>query len=101
PRLEASDLIDSVFAIRQALSAPICAKPTTSFLFLPPPLEVLPVVGCDEDDLPLSSPQPASGSRKTTQVSIEIRVSMACLLRLVAGLAIVRVSAMLAKEVLV
>src|ERR1041384_4486902 len=32
PRLAASDLMDSVLAVRQPLSAPICEKPTTIFL---------------------------------------------------------------------
>src|SRR5215467_10687537 len=35
PRLAASDLIESVFAVRQPLSAPIWENPTTTF-FLPP-----------------------------------------------------------------
>src|SRR5215831_18403996 len=35
PRFAASDLIDSVLAVRQPLSAPICENPTTIF-FLPP-----------------------------------------------------------------
>src|SRR6266481_608506 len=34
-RLAASFLIDSVFAVRHPLSAPICENPTTTF-FLPP-----------------------------------------------------------------
>src|SRR5437868_4599500 len=32
PRLAASDLMESVLAVRQPLSAPICEKPTISFL---------------------------------------------------------------------
>src|SRR5882762_10345849 len=31
PRLAASDLMDSVLAVRQPLSAPNCEKPTTTF----------------------------------------------------------------------
>ena len=42
PRLAASYLIESVLAVRQALSAPICEKPTTSFR-LPPAFCGLPV----------------------------------------------------------
>ncbi len=36
PRFAASVLIDSVLAVRQALSAPICEKPTAVFPFSPP-----------------------------------------------------------------
>src|ERR1051325_1614434 len=42
PRLAASDLMESVFAVRHPLSAPICEKPTTTFFLPPEPCAVSP-----------------------------------------------------------
>jgi|GEM_PF-6222943 len=63
PRFSASDLIDSVFAVRQALSAPIGEKPTTSFLSVPP-WALDPVDDASPPESPL--PQPAL-ARPTTR----------------------------------